>query len=903
MIGLRPSASKHYLQRDHLLKLLPDIPGYVTWLEAPYGYGKSVLATQWAERLEKRGWRTSWLSLQGQDPKRSLAQQLELPEQAPWGLLLEMLWEEPTLLVLEDLAGGESLSPLLKRVEGLVLLASRRKLPYPELLRLKTTGRLVHLNAKMLAFTREEADTLFAGRPQAPLAWKRAQGWPLPLHFAALTGEEPEREALLEGLQESLDDAAWRELLLLAALPYLPWESAIEDTRTLVNAGFVQELETGCRLHALLAETVLQNFKREVQETVMASQERLSLFLRGEAFRRVGLEKALVALLESELYLTREAPEAVLDWHAQLPGAPGPVRMLSVGWSLDLHSRREEAVQMFLRVLEHPQATPDHKVTACGWALTCLDSEEHQEAKRILTEGERWVGAARADRVASFLSNAGLYYFHAQEWSRARELFERALRAIPKDDPTAAVIETNLAEIRWEREGDLESYLSTIAATLPVKERYTPYNVPENHRIQGFYRLLLGQRDEAVRHFEEAQLWARHNRLFALIAQAEKAALSKDADGFADLVNRVEAWQDPSASDRVRALWGRTLRDSGDIRGALQVLATGDGVYVRCERALARAQEGSPWEPLEDPTPPELPREPKLMLVATRYRLSRKADDLDELLGLTLVRHRILPGLISLVELPRDRPELAAAYPLEEVLASGWKEAISARHSEIPPLELSVLGDFEARVLGRRVELTSRQREILALLLLRQRREVIGEALWPETSTAKVRNNLNVQLNLLRKTIEPWGVSTYLFEEGLRRTRADLWQLESALEIGDADQVLSLYRGSFAPEVDLSIVSEARRALIDRIVELLQGASAATPKKAEAYLERLLELDPLHEEALQQLLRRLLRRGRRHESHLRLEEFRRHLKEEMDLEPLPETEGILRGVGTNEEQD
>lgn len=39
------------------------------WLEAPYGYGKNVLMSQWAEQLESEGWRVLWLSVQRHDVK------------------------------------------------------------------------------------------------------------------------------------------------------------------------------------------------------------------------------------------------------------------------------------------------------------------------------------------------------------------------------------------------------------------------------------------------------------------------------------------------------------------------------------------------------------------------------------------------------------------------------------------------------------------------------------------------------------------------------------------------------------------------------------------------------------------------------------------------------------------
>ena len=78
------------------------------------------------------------------------------------------------------------------------------------------------------------------------------------------------------------------------------------------------------------------------------------------------------------------------------------------------------------------------------------------------------------------------------------------------------------------------------------------------------------------------------------------------------------------------------------------------------------------------------------------------------------------------------------------------------------------------------------------------------------------------------------------------------------------------------------------------VVRLLFGAAAeGPPNEAVTLLTRVLELDPLHEEGLQQLLKHLLARGRRQEAVRRYQAFEQRLEAEMGLEPLAETTALL----------
>lgn len=898
MLGFRPRTSALYLRRDRLLRLFPEEAGFVVWLEAPYGYGKSVLASQWAETLEPEGWRILWLSAQGRDLKAALADLLNLSSELAWGQLLDGLWSEPTLVVLEDLEGGEELNPLLKDVRGLLLLASRKSLALQELPRLATQGRLLHLQAKDLAFDITEAKNLFDDEDAAKLAWERSQGWSLPLHFSALTGETLETEALIEGLKDSLSEMAWQELLFLASLPYLPATSANEASKELVRKGFAQELESAYRLHPLTAEAVQHEYLEAMRQNVRPQLPRLSLVLQAEALACTGLFDDLNELMETSINLAIHDAQGYLRWDALCPLAKGPGRLLGLSWALSVTGQLEPALKSYNAVIEHPNASPEQKLIALGWHIFDVGPTETLLAAQLIERARPLFARAEPKLVSSFLHNASGFYLNRYDWEAAEALIREGLgyaeQITVSGEPVLQSIQTYLAIVNWELRGDLESLIAVRFKGLN-ESGDSPFNTVNNHYNLGKLLNLISDTN-SLSHFEEAEQGAKHHLVAATSARAEKAALLGDALVFSSLISQVLGWQTilPSTLDRIYALWAKTLRHQGQASAALEVLASHSGSLIAIERSLcfnALGEKEAALAALPEQGSLKV-RSVRLEYQAARYLISKEPQDLDQLIELSLSRERILPAFIPLAELPKERSELSLAYPLSDVLNSGWQDAITRRFAEIPQLELTVLGDFKVKVLGKDIELTDRHKAILALLSLGYNREVIGEALWPETDSKKVLNNLHVQLNFLRKLLEPWNLKTYLTETGLERCQADIWQLQAALKAKDADLVLKLYQEPFAPGVDLATIDEARDALKQNVIELLFEAAQMT-EQAGTYLEKIMELDPLYEEALQLLLEDLLKRGRRREAQRRLYGFTAHLKRELGLEPLEETLAIL----------
>ncbi|WP_018111694.1 AfsR/SARP family transcriptional regulator [Thermus igniterrae] len=859
-----------YLERQRLLAALPEEPGFAIWLEAPAGFGKSVLAGQLAARLP---FRSFWGSALLGEPRALLAKALGLPEEAPWGAVVESLRAEPTLVVLEDLSGEEELSPLLRTLPCLLVLASRKPLPYPELPKLLAEGRLVHLQAQDLAFTLEEARALFGGQP----GWREAHGatggWPLPLFLSALTGRPPEAQALLQGLRESLLPEEFQEGLLLAALPLLPQAHATPATEGLFQKGLLRKTPEGYQLHQLLREMALRSLLPQVQKAVREAGDRLPPELWAEALFGAGLHGELLELLETPRQILL-APERLCQWEALLRQG-GPRARLRLGEALLQCGRQDGAA-----LLEPLAASEDPGVAliACGHLAFYLAEpmlgKDLLRAQAYLERGLALLDRVKPELAGRFLNDAARVPYEAGRPEEALALLEEALRRLPPESPFRAAPLNNLALLRFELKGAL---LERVAAM--EEARFSPevalHSLPGHLRDLGRLHLLLGEKEKARAYLKQAAE-APGNPLAALEARMLLAHLEEDAQGLARLVAQAELWENPYLVERGRSLLA-------GLRGDPSLLEGLSGFLPRLTLALLRQ------DPALLPPYPE-GREERLHWHAARYRLLREEGDLEALLTLTDAGVRVLPGLVPLEELPQKRPELAQAYPLAQVLGSGWKEAVRLRLSEIPPLRVRVLGTFRVEGPLGPVELKGKAQEVFALLLLGLPREEVAFALWPDLPEEAALNNLHVWLARMRKLLEPWGVATYLEEGGLRRVEADLLALEKALAEGEAEQALALYQEPLFPGLDHPLLDRRREEVFHRVRSLF------LERREPRFLERLLELDPLDEEALLPLVEGCLARGQRARARRLLEDYRRRLWEELKERPSPRVEGLLQGL-------
>jgi DNA-binding SARP family transcriptional activator/DNA-binding beta-propeller fold protein YncE len=243
-------------------------------------------------------------------------------------------------------------------------------------------------------------------------------------------------------------------------------------------------------------------------------------------------------------------------------------------------------------------------------------------------------------------------------------------------------------------------------------------------------------------------------------------------------------------------------------------------------------------------------------------------------------------------------------------------------------MEFRILGPLDVRSGGRSVPLGGpKQRAVLASLLLSANRVVsrdrLIEELWPDQTGDSADHALRLQISRLRKALgagrdgesrlltRPPG---YLLLVGLGEL--DLHRFEqlvgdgrNALERGDAELAVarlreaeSLWRGrpladlEFEPfvRVDVERLEELRlAALEDRIeADLALGRHAQLAGELDALVAR----HPLRERLRAQLMRALYRSGRQADALRAYGEARRHLVDELGIEPGPALRQLHQAV-------
>lgn len=194
-------------------RLLADRDAPVVTINAPAGFGKTSLVSQWLEADDR-----AFISIAADDPFFSVSEAFLLAAELIVG-------SDPVVLVIDDaqLMKDADVEALLERVGQFrpscqLVLVGRRSLP--GVARLRSEGRLLEIGMPDLAMDLDEAGALIRSvAPHLPAddvheLWVRTEGWSAGLYLAALARRELEGStAPLDGNERYLAEYLRAEVL------------------------------------------------------------------------------------------------------------------------------------------------------------------------------------------------------------------------------------------------------------------------------------------------------------------------------------------------------------------------------------------------------------------------------------------------------------------------------------------------------------------------------------------------------------------------------------------------------------------------------------------------------------------------------------------------------------------
>lgn len=241
-------------------------------------------------------------------------------------------------------------------------------------------------------------------------------------------------------------------------------------------------------------------------------------------------------------------------------------------------------------------------------------------------------------------------------------------------------------------------------------------------------------------------------------------------------------------------------------------------------------------------------------------------------------------------------------------------------------LELNLAGGYEVRHAGEPVSFRTRKAlAMLAYLCLEpgmHSREQLAGLLWPESEPDAARANLRTTLMYLRKPLKhEWDESAAKPHLHVERQaigfnfdsdyRLDLDHWRTLSQEGDSEEMVDLLTSAAGSLMSGFSVSNAgpfedwlrdQRAQwrsdlvrwLDRVSENL--LEQKLDREAEQVARRWIELDPFDERANRRLMRIQLAAGDRAGALRTFETLRERLQEEMQIEPMPDTQALAERI-------
>jgi DNA-binding SARP family transcriptional activator/tetratricopeptide (TPR) repeat protein len=224
-------------------------------------------------------------------------------------------------------------------------------------------------------------------------------------------------------------------------------------------------------------------------------------------------------------------------------------------------------------------------------------------------------------------------------------------------------------------------------------------------------------------------------------------------------------------------------------------------------------------------------------------------------------------------------------------------------------MDFRLLGPLEVFENGRVLDLGgAKQRALLAVLLLHANRVVSSdqllEALWGERPPDTAQKALQVYVSKLRKALGRDRILTKTrgYQAHVEEGELDLDRFQGLASEGRREEALSLFRGrplaDFAYEpfaqAEIARLDELRFACLEERIEddLARGRHGALVGELEA----LVREHPLRERLRGQLMLALYRSGRQAEALEAYQAGRRHLSEELGLEPGERLKELQRAI-------
>ncbi|ARF17609.1 response regulator [Sporosarcina ureae] len=195
-------------------------------------------------------------------------------------------------------------------------------------------------------------------------------------------------------------------------------------------------------------------------------------------------------------------------------------------------------------------------------------------------------------------------------------------------------------------------------------------------------------------------------------------------------------------------------------------------------------------------------------------------------------------------------------------------------------------------------------------------RDVLIETLWPDTEYAKAKIQLHTALSHLRKTLESLGFSKVIvftnqsYSMKLSNFYCDALEMEKLVQqhtvatgssIDSFKKSIRDYEGDYLEleGYDWSYTHAERMKrqaiqLLHLMISYYRTAQDTT--HIQSSLERLIQLDPYSEQALQQLLTHYLQQGKRTEAIKAYHHFKEKLIEELGISPSQSTNKLFNQV-------